>query len=149
MLTGHPLTRHICAAQFDHSAERTHNALGSRPSVICKHLCVPKQVLSSGVSHVSSMVVLSRAFLHEHFLFFTYVSNHTTRTLSTSRTSPRSPSRQVAPSRITLARRPAEWRKPVHNNFHTIKFAVFVDVQLRKESHQDAFHVADFELFVG
>ena len=32
------------------------------------------------------MVVLSRAFLHEHFLFFTYFSYHTTRTLSTSRT---------------------------------------------------------------
>ena len=44
------------------------------------------------------MVVLSRAFLHVHFLFFTYLSYHTTRTLSTSRTSPCSPSRQVAPS---------------------------------------------------
>ena len=37
------------------------------------HLCAPTQVLSSGVTHVSSMVVLSRAFLHEHFLFFTYL----------------------------------------------------------------------------
>ena len=36
------------------------------------------------------MVVLSRAFLREHFLFFTYLSYHTTRTLSTSRTSPSS-----------------------------------------------------------
>ena len=61
------------------------------------HLCAPKQVLSSGVSHVSSMVVLSRAFLHEHFLFFTYLSHHTPRTLSTSRTSPSSLGRQVAP----------------------------------------------------
>ena len=43
------------------------------------------------------MVVLSRAFLHEHFLFFTYQSYHTTRTLSTSRTSPSFLSRQVAP----------------------------------------------------
>ena len=40
--TGHPLTRLICAVQFDHSAHRTHNALGSRPSVICKHLCAQK-----------------------------------------------------------------------------------------------------------
>ena len=47
------------------------------------------------------MVVLPRAFLHEHFLFFTYLSYHTTRTLSTSSTSPSSLSRQVAPSRIT------------------------------------------------
>ena len=45
------------------------------------------------------MVVLSRAFLHERFLLFTYLSYHTTRTLSTSRTSPSSFGRQVAPSR--------------------------------------------------
>ena len=37
-------TRHICAVQFDHTANRTLNALDSRPSVICKHLVVPKQV---------------------------------------------------------------------------------------------------------
>ena len=67
------------------TTRRTLNAPGSRPSVICKHPCPQVQVLSSGVSHVSSMVVLSRAFLHEHFLFFTYLSYHTTRTLSTSR----------------------------------------------------------------
>ena len=30
-------------------------------------------------------------------------------------------SRQVAPSRITLARRPAEWRKPAHNNSHNLQ----------------------------
>ena len=82
------------------------------------HLCAPKQFLSSGVTHVSSMVVLSRAFLHEHFLFFTCLSYHTPRTLSASRTSPSSLSRQVAPSRITLAWRPAEWRKPAHHNSH-------------------------------
>ena len=41
------------------------------------------------------MLVLSRAFLHEHFLFFPYLSYHTTRTLSTSRTSPSSLGRQV------------------------------------------------------
>ena len=40
--TRHPLTRHICAVQFDHSAHRTLSVLGSSPSVICKHLCVPK-----------------------------------------------------------------------------------------------------------
>ena len=61
------------AVQFDYSAHRTLNALGlaqgSRPNVICKHLCARKHVLSSGVSHVSSMVVLSRAFLHEHLAY--------------------------------------------------------------------------------
>ena len=40
--TGHPLTRHKCAVQFDDSAHRTLNALGSRRSVICKHLCATK-----------------------------------------------------------------------------------------------------------
>ena len=33
---------------------------------------------------------------------------------------PASLGRQVAPSRITLAWRPAEWRKPAHNNSHSI-----------------------------
>ena len=33
-------------------------------------------------------------------------------------TSPSSPSRQAAPPRITLAWRPAEWRKPAHDNSH-------------------------------
>ena len=47
-------------------------------------------MLSSGVSHVSSMVVLSRAFLHEHFLFFTSRSYHAPRKSSTFRTSPSS-----------------------------------------------------------
>ena len=42
MWTGHPLTRHRCAVQFDQSAHRTLNALGSRPSVICKHLYATK-----------------------------------------------------------------------------------------------------------
>ena len=32
------------------------------------------------MSHFSSMVVLQRAFLHEHFFFFTYLSYHTTNT---------------------------------------------------------------------
>ena len=32
--------------------------------------------------HVSPMVVLSRAFFQEHFFFFTYLSYHTTSTLS-------------------------------------------------------------------
>ena len=54
------------------------------------------------------------------FLFFTYLSYHTTRTLSTSSTSPSSLSRQIAPSRITVAWRPAEWRKPAHNNSYRL-----------------------------
>ena len=99
------------------SQARTEQPMRLAQELHC-HLCAPKQFLSSGVTHVSSMVVLSCAFLHEHFLFFTYLSYHTPRTLSTSRTSPSSLSRQVAPSRITLAWRPAEWRKPAHHNSH-------------------------------
>ena len=53
-------------------------------------------------------------------LVTTYFSYHTTRTLSTSSTSPSSLRRQVAPTRITLAWRPAEWRKPAHNNSHRL-----------------------------
>ena len=72
--------------------------------------------------HVSSIVVLSpsREFLREHFFFFTCLSYHTPRTLSASRKFPSSLSRQVAPSRITLAWRPAEWRKPAHHNSHRL-----------------------------
>ena len=79
--TGHPLTRHNCAVQVDHSGHRTINALGSRQARFALHLCAPKKMLSFGVSHVSSLVVLLHTFLHEHFLFFIHLSYHTTRTL--------------------------------------------------------------------
>ena len=87
--TRHPLTRHICAVQFDHSAHRTLNALSLaqvQDQAWFASIFVPQNEFCHLVSHVSSMVVLSRAFLHEHFLFFTFLSYHTTRTLSTSRT---------------------------------------------------------------
>ena len=58
------------------------------------------------------MVVLSRAFLHEHFLFFTYVSNHTTRTLSTSCTSPRSPGK--------LRHQESLWRENQQSGSHRL-----------------------------
>ena len=54
------------------SAERAHNALGSR--IALPSLCA-KIIVVIWCDHVSSMVVLSRAFLHEHFLFFTYLSS--------------------------------------------------------------------------
>ena len=96
------------------------NAHTTRSPEELRIIFVHPKVLSSGVFHVSSLVVLSRAFLHEHFLFFfTYLSYHTPRTLSTSRTSPSSLSRHVAQSKITLAWRPAQWRKPAHQISHT------------------------------
>ena len=50
------------------SQARTAQLMRLLKNCVC-HLCSPKQVLSFGVTHVSSMVVLSRAFLHEDFLF--------------------------------------------------------------------------------
>ena len=98
------------------SAERTTRLAQVITGLQC-HLCVPKKNLSSGVAHVSPFVVLSLASSHEHIIFLIHSSFYndtrtrstigttrsTPRTPSTSRTSPSSPSRQVAPSRITLA----------------------------------------------
>ena len=72
------------------------------------HLSAPKQVLPSGMTHASSMVVLSRAFLHEHFLFLTYVSCHTRRTLGASRTS-------QAPSVDKLRHQESLWREDLQS----------------------------------
>ena len=58
---------------FFTSAERTHNALGSR---IAYHLCAPKQALSPGEFHVSSLVA-SPAFHHEHFIFLVHLPSMT------------------------------------------------------------------------
>ena len=85
-------TGHICAVQFVHSANRTIHAHGSR--IALSSLCLTRDK-SSAASHVSSMVVLSRAFLHELFLFLTCLPYNTTRTLSASRKSPSSLGRQV------------------------------------------------------
>ena len=99
--TGHPLTRHSCAVQFVYSANRTIGAHGSRIAGIfvlqtkCCHL----------LCHVSHfMVVLSRAFFHEHFFFFfTYLSYHTARATQYNMHISKPLGQQVAPSRITLA----------------------------------------------
>ena len=89
----------------------------------CCHLVWP---------HVSSTVEPTRACFHEHFLFFSYQSYHTPRALRTSRTSPSSLGRQVAPSRITLAWRPAEWRKTTHHSSHRRKKSTLEEkVQIR------------------
>ena len=92
----------------------------ARTNCIDIFVCL-KRVLSSGVFHVSSLVVVSPAFHHEHFIFLIHSSSQDTRTRntigttratpitpSTSRTSPSSHNRQAAPSRITLTWTPAE-----------------------------------------
>ena len=69
MLTGHPLTKRICVVQFVHKlGTHTQRALLKNCIVVFVRL---KRVKSSGVFHVSSMIVLSRAFIHDHFIFFT------------------------------------------------------------------------------
>ena len=71
---------------------------------------------------VRTFVVFSPAVYHERIIFLIHSSfYHDTRTRSTigsTWSSPRTPSRQAAPSRITLAWKPAEWRKPAHDNSH-------------------------------
>ena len=85
----------------------------------CKLLCAPEWVLSSGVS-MSHPWLFPHATSSMSISSFTFLSYHTTRTLSTSSVSPGSPSRQAAPSRITLAWKPAEWRKPGQDNSHNL-----------------------------
>ena len=75
------------------SAERIARAW-LKSSRIAFHFCAPQKNLSSGVAHVSSSVVVSFAFLHEHYIFLFHSSFYDTRTRSTigtSRTSPRLP----------------------------------------------------------
>ena len=73
--TGHPLTRHSCAVQFVYSANRTSGVHGSRFACIL----VPQTECCHLLCHVSHfMVVLSRAFFHEHF-FFTNLPYHAAR----------------------------------------------------------------------
>ena len=85
-------------------------------------------------AHVSPFVALSPAVCHEHIIFlircsfYHYTSTRSTigttrstpRTPSTSSTSPSSPIREAAPSRTTLAWKPAEWRKPAQNILHRL-----------------------------
>ena len=131
-MTGHPLTRHICGAQSVHK-RGTHTTRLAQVTTDCSVIFVRlKRVESSSVAHVPPVVALSLAVHLEHTIFLIHSSfYHDTRTRSTTgatRTPPRtpssscaspsSPSRQAAPSRITLAWKPAEWRKPAHNNSH-------------------------------
>ena len=112
---------HLCSTVWSQARNANH-ALGSSNNGLQCHLCSPEKNLSSSVAHVSPFVVLSLAVYHEHIIFLTHSSfyhdTRTRRTPSTSRTSPSYPSRQAAPSRITLAWKPAEWRKTAHNIFH-------------------------------
>ena len=108
--TGHPLTTHICAVQSVHK-RGTHTTRLAQITRIAFHLCAREKILSSGVAHVSSLVVLSPAFHHEHITLLMHSSLYhdtrtrsiigttrsTPRTPSTSRTSPSSLSRQEAP----------------------------------------------------
>ena len=113
------------------SAERTPRAWLKSHGLQC-HLCAPEES-SHLVSHMSHPLLLSHLpFTWEHIIFLIHSSfYHDTRTRSTtgatrspprtpssSCASPSSPSRQAAPSRIALAWKPAEWRKPAHDNSH-------------------------------
>ena len=60
--TIHPLTMHICAIQSVHKRPTHRTRLAQE--LQC-HLCAPKQVLSSGVAHISPFVAFSPAVHHE------------------------------------------------------------------------------------
>ena len=113
------------------SAERIARAwLKNRISSLCAW---KESVIWS--AHVSPFVALSPAVYHERIIFFIHSSFYhdtrtrttigttrsTPRTPSASWTSPGSPSRQAAPSRVTLAWKPAEWRKPAHDILHILR----------------------------
>ena len=108
---------HLCSTVCS-QARNAHHALGSRlksHGLQC-HLCAPEKSPVIWSAHVSSLVD-SPTFHYEHIIFLIHSSfyhNTTTlsrkgstrsppRTPSSSCTPPSSPSRQAAPSRITLA----------------------------------------------
>ena len=131
VVTGHPLTKHICAEQSVHKRGTHTTRLAQVTRIAVSSLCAWK-VESSGVAHVSPVVALSPPDHFEHIIFLNHSSfYHDTRTRSTtgatrspprthssSCASPSSPSRQAAPWIITLAWKPAEWPKPAHDNPH-------------------------------
>ena len=96
-------TRHICAVHFFKRGTHTQRTWLKN----CIVTFVRQSVIWS--DHVSSMIVLSRAFLHEHLLFFTYVYT-THREHSAHPALLQALCRQAAPSRI--------WRKTAHDTSH-------------------------------
>ena len=130
--TGHPLTKHICAAQSVHKRGTHTTRLAQVTRIAVSSLCAWKES-SHLVSHMSHPLLLSH-------LPITSSSSSSSVTLPSTTTqehaaqpvqhghlqehpahhgaSPSSPSRQAAPTRITLAWKPAEWRKPAHDSSH-------------------------------
>ena len=79
LLAGHPLTTHTCAVQSVHK-RGTHTTRLAQGAARLKsyglqcHLCAPEKNLSSGVAHVSSLLVDSPASYHEHITFLIHSS---------------------------------------------------------------------------
>ena len=75
-------------------------------------------------AHVSPFVALSPAVYHEHIIFLIrssfYHDTRTRTTTGTTRSTPRTPGRQAAPSRTTLTWELAKWRNPAQNIFHSL-----------------------------
>ena len=129
--TRHPLTTHICAVQSVHRrgthttrlAQVTRIAVSSlcawKESVIWSaHLTLCCSLACRSLEHII-FLIHSSTTTQEHALQI-WTTRSTPRIPSTSWTSPSSPSRQAAPSRITVAWKPAEWRKPAHDNSHRL-----------------------------
>ena len=92
VLTGHPLTIHICAVQFvlkrgTHVTRLAKADQAQVTRIAVSSLCAEKN-LSYGLIHVSSLLVVdSLAVYHRHIIFLIRSSfNHDTRTRSTTGT---------------------------------------------------------------
>ena len=124
---------HLCSTVCSQArnAQTTRLAQGPAQELQC-HLCALEKSLViwcvSGLIHGCCLTCLSLRALHlPHSLFLLrhkntqhnrYKKSISENTQYITHTSPSSLSRQVAPSRITLVWRTAEWRKPAHHNSH-------------------------------
>ena len=130
--------RHQCSTVCS-QARKAHHALGLRPAWLKSHGLHFILVRLKGICHlVWSMshpccwltCRSPRAHHLPHSLFLLPLHTRTRSTIGTTWSSLRTPStpcaspssrsRQAAPSSITLAWRPAEWRKPAHHNSHRL-----------------------------
>ena len=129
-----PLTIHIGAVQFVHKARNAHRALGSSHHGFAFHLCAPEKNLSSGVAHVSNLCCSPN-------LPFTTSTSSSSLTLPSTTTQEHAaqsgqhdqlqehpehhahlqalPVDKLRHQGSLWREKPAEWRKPAHDNSHT------------------------------
>ena len=130
-----PLTIHIRAVQSVHrrGMHITRLAQGPTRSRIAFHLCAPEKSL---VIWCAACLILCCSFAcrfpRDHHLPYSLfllprhknTQHHRCNMINSESTQyithPSSPSRQAAPSRTTMAGKPAEWREPAHDSSHRL-----------------------------